>query len=100
MIVIHVLIFNTIITVLSFYILVLKNLWILSLHGNDISQIPEPAFEDRSSITHLALGSNLFYCDYHLKWFSEWVKRDYIEPGIAKCSGPGPQKENLLLARP
>ena len=93
-------IFNTIITVLSFYILVLKNLWILSLHGNDISQIPEPAFEDRSSITHLALGSNLFYCDYHLKWFSEWVKRDYIEPGIVKCSGPGPQKENLLLARP
>merc|ERR550539_1324756 len=78
----------------------LKNLRILSLHGNDISQIPESAFEDRSSITHLALGSNPFYCDCDLKWLSEWVKRDYIEPGIAKCSGPGPQKEKLLLTSP
>ena len=78
----------------------LKNLRILSLHGNDISQIPESAFEDRSSITHLALGSNPFYCDCDLKWLSEWVKRDYIEPGIAKCAGPGPQKEKLLLTSP
>ena len=78
----------------------LKNLRILSLHGNDISQIPESAFEDRSSITHLALGSNPFYCDCDLRWLSEWVKRDYIEPGIAKCSGPGPQKEKLLLTSP
>ena len=83
-----------------FYILGLKNLRILSLHGNDISQIPESAFEDRSSITHLALGSNPFYCDCDLRWLSEWVKRDYIEPGIAKCSGPGPQKEKLLLTSP
>ena len=93
-------IFNTMITVFSFNILGLKNLRILSLHGNDISQIPESAFEDRSSITHLALGSNPFYCDCDLKWLSEWVKRDYIEPGIAKCSGPGPQKEKLLLTSP
>ena len=93
-------IFNTMITVFSFNILGLKNLRILSLHGNDISQIPESAFKDRSSITHLALGSNPFYCDYDLKWLSDWVRRYYIEPGIAKCSGPGPQKENLLLARP
>ena len=78
----------------------LKNLRILSLHGNDISQIPESAFEDRSSITHLALGSNPFHCDCDLRWLSEWVKRDYIEPGIAKCSGPGPQKEKLLLTSP
>ena len=78
----------------------LKNLRILSLHGNDISQIPESSFEDRSSITHLALGSNPFYCDCDLKWLSEWVKRDYIEPGIAKCAGPGPQKEKLLLTSP
>ena len=81
-------------------VLGLKNLRILSLHGNDISQIPESAFEDRSSITHLALGSNPFHCDCDLKWLSEWVKRDYIEPGIAKCSGPGPQKEKLLLTSP
>jgi len=31
----------------------LKNLRILSLHGNDVSMIPERAFEDKSSITHL-----------------------------------------------
>ena len=85
---------------ISVFISGLKNLRILSLHGNDISQIPESAFEDRSSITHLALGSNPFYCDCDLKWLSEWVKRDYIEPGIAKCAGPGPQKEKLLLTNP
>ena len=94
------LIFNTMITVFSFNILGLKNLRILSLHGNDISQIPESAFEDRSSITHLALGSNPFYYDYDLKWRSEWARTDYIEPGILKCSGPGPQKEKLLLPSP
>ena len=36
----------------------LKNLRILSLHGNDISTIPEFAFDDKDSITHLAIGKN------------------------------------------
>ncbi len=31
----------------------LSNLRILSLHGNQISMIPESAFDKRSSITHL-----------------------------------------------
>ena len=78
----------------------LKNLRILSLHGNDISMIPEDAFEDRSSITHLALGSNPFYCNCDLKWLSEWVKTDFIEPGIAKCAAPMTQKDKLLLTSP
>lgn len=34
----------------------LKNLRILSLHGNEISMLPEGAFDDKSSITHLAIG--------------------------------------------
>eukprot|EP00096_Caligus_rogercresseyi_P013821 TRINITY_DN6421_c0_g1_i2.p1 TRINITY_DN6421_c0_g1~~TRINITY_DN6421_c0_g1_i2.p1 ORF type:complete len:1396 (-),score=344.95 TRINITY_DN6421_c0_g1_i2:865-5052(-) len=78
----------------------LKNLRILSLHGNDISTIPEKAFTHTTSITHLALGSNPFYCDCNLKWLSEWVKTDYIEPGIAKCAYPSPLKEKLLWTSP
>ena len=37
----------------------LKNLRILSLHGNDISTIPEFAFDDKDSITHLAIGKKI-----------------------------------------
>lgn len=78
----------------------LKNLRILSLHGNDISLIPERAFTDTTSITHLALGANPFYCDCDMKWLSEWVKTDYIEPGIAKCTQPPSMKDKLLLTSP
>ena len=78
----------------------LKNLRILSLHGNDISTIPEFAFDDKDSITHLAIGSNPFYCDCNLRWLSEWVKADYIEPGIAKCSETPDLKDKLLLTSP
>ena len=62
--------------------------------------VPEDAFEDRSSITHLAVGSNPFYCNCDLKWLSEWVKTDFIEPGIAKCAAPHNQKDKLLLTSP
>ena len=77
-----------------------NNFFICSLHGNDISMVPEDAFEDRSSITHLAVGSNPFYCNCDLKWLSEWVKTDFIEPGIAKCAAPHNQKDKLLLTSP
>ena len=62
--------------------------------------VPEGAFDDKSSITHLAIGSNPFYCDCNLRWLSEWVKADYIEPGIAKCAQTPDLKDKLLLTSP
>ena len=62
--------------------------------------VPEGAFDDKSSITHLAIGSNPFYCDCNLKWLSDWVKADYIEPGIAKCAETPDLKDKLLLTSP
>jgi hypothetical protein len=35
-----------------------------------------------------------------MKWLSEWVKTDYIEPGIAKCSEPAKMRDKLLLTSP
>ena len=35
-----------------------------------------------------------------MKWLSEWVKTDYIEPGIAKCSQPAAMQDKLLLTSP
>uniref|UniRef100_A0A3B3YE97 Slit homolog 2 (Drosophila) n=1 Tax=Poecilia mexicana TaxID=48701 RepID=A0A3B3YE97_9TELE len=72
----------------------------LSLHGNDISLIPEGAFKDLSSLSHLALGANPLYCDCHLQWLSDWVKSGYKEPGIARCAGPGDMTDKLLLTTP
>ncbi|XP_058798231.1 protein slit isoform X2 [Phymastichus coffea] len=78
----------------------LKSLRIISLHGNDISVIPEGAFEDLKSVTHIALGSNPLYCDCNMRWLAEWVKRDYVEPGIARCAEPASMKDKLLLTTP
>uniref|UniRef100_A0A7N6BTP4 Slit homolog 2 (Drosophila) n=1 Tax=Anabas testudineus TaxID=64144 RepID=A0A7N6BTP4_ANATE len=72
----------------------------LSLHGNDISMIPEGAFKDLSSLSHLALGANPLYCDCHMQWLSDWVKSGYKEPGIARCAGPGDMTDKLLLTTP
>uniref|UniRef100_A0A8D3DP39 Slit homolog 2 (Drosophila) n=1 Tax=Scophthalmus maximus TaxID=52904 RepID=A0A8D3DP39_SCOMX len=72
----------------------------LSLHGNDISLIPEGAFKDLSSLSHLALGANPLYCDCHMQWLSDWVKSGYKEPGIARCTGPGDMTDKLLLTTP
>uniref|UniRef100_A0ABD2X9L2 Protein slit n=1 Tax=Trichogramma kaykai TaxID=54128 RepID=A0ABD2X9L2_9HYME len=78
----------------------LKNLRVFSLHGNDISVIPEGAFDDLKSVTHLALASNPLYCDCSMRWLAEWVKKDYVEPGIARCAEPAAMKDKLLLTTP
>ncbi|XP_055314702.1 protein slit isoform X2 [Sitodiplosis mosellana] len=78
----------------------LKNLRVLSLHGNQISMIPEGTFSDLQAITHIALGSNPLYCDCSLRWLSDWVKLDYVEPGIARCQEPESMRDKLLLSTP
>uniref|UniRef100_A0A8C3QLY3 Slit homolog 2 protein n=1 Tax=Cyanoderma ruficeps TaxID=181631 RepID=A0A8C3QLY3_9PASS len=72
----------------------------LSLHGNDISVVPEGAFNDLSALSHLAIGANPLYCDCNMQWLSDWVKSEYKEPGIARCAGPGEMADKLLLTTP
>uniref|UniRef100_A0A8B9RMB7 Slit homolog 1 protein n=1 Tax=Astyanax mexicanus TaxID=7994 RepID=A0A8B9RMB7_ASTMX len=71
-----------------------------SLHGNDIAVIPEGAFKDLSSLSHLALGANPLHCDCGMQWLSDWVKSGYKEPGIARCTGPADMADKLLLTTP
>ncbi|CAF3725088.1 unnamed protein product [Rotaria sordida] len=78
----------------------LKNLRILSMHGNEISTISEGTFNDLPILSHIALGSNPFYCDCHLAWLSSWIKADYVEPGIARCAAPPQMTNKLLLTSP
>ncbi|KAL9920165.1 slit guidance ligand isoform 1-T1 [Glossina fuscipes fuscipes] len=78
----------------------LNNLRVLSLHGNQISMMPEGSFDDLKSLTHIALGNNPLYCDCALKWFSDWIKLDYVEPGIARCAEPEYMKDKLILSTP
>lgn len=47
-----------------------------------------------------AMGGNPLYCDCNMKWFSDWVKTDYKEPGIASCGGPPLMKNKLILTTP
>ncbi|XP_076101991.1 slit homolog 2 protein-like isoform X2 [Mytilus galloprovincialis] len=75
----------------------LKRLRVLSLHGNNFSTIPYGAFKDLISLTHLALGGNPFYCDCNLKWLSDYIKKDYVESGIASCAGPLQMTNKLIL---
>jgi len=46
------------------------------------------------------LGGNPLFCDCGLKWLADWVKRDYLEPGIARCHQPEGMKNKLLLTTP
>ncbi|XP_050293925.1 protein slit isoform X3 [Anthonomus grandis grandis] len=78
----------------------LKSLRILSLHGNQISLIPEGTFAGLKSISHIALGSNPLYCDCSMRWLSDWVKVDYVEPGIAHCAEPPNMKDKSILSTP
>uniref|UniRef100_A0A673AQ51 Slit homolog 1a (Drosophila) n=1 Tax=Sphaeramia orbicularis TaxID=375764 RepID=A0A673AQ51_9TELE len=72
----------------------------LSLHGNEISELPDGIFNDVSSLSHLAIGANPLYCDCRLRWLSDWVKTGYKEPGIARCAGPQGMDGKLLLTTP
>uniref|UniRef100_A0A673MVF6 Slit homolog 3 protein-like n=1 Tax=Sinocyclocheilus rhinocerous TaxID=307959 RepID=A0A673MVF6_9TELE len=72
----------------------------LTLHGNDLSTIPEGAFSHLTSLSHLALGANPLYCDCGLRWLSQWVKAGFKEPGIARCAGPPDMADRLLLTTP
>lgn len=47
-----------------------------------------------------ALGSNPLYCDCGMRWLADWVKKDYVEPGIARCAEPPAMKDKLLLTTP
>ncbi|XP_050396315.1 slit homolog 2 protein [Patella vulgata] len=78
----------------------LEKLRILSLHGNNISSIPYGSFKDLTALRHIALGGNPMYCDCNLKWLSDWIKADFIEPGIALCIGPPQMTHKLLLTTP
>lgn len=35
-----------------------------------------------------------------MRWLSDWIKRDYIEPGIARCSIPIGLKDKVILSTP
>ncbi|CAK9298283.1 unnamed protein product [Gordionus sp. m RMFG-2023] len=78
----------------------LSQLRLLSLHGNRISFLPEQSFQDMKILSHIALGQNELYCDCKMAWLSEWVRKSYIEPGIARCWEPHPMKDKLLLTSP
>uniref|UniRef100_A0A8C8DFP0 Slit homolog 3 (Drosophila) n=1 Tax=Oncorhynchus tshawytscha TaxID=74940 RepID=A0A8C8DFP0_ONCTS len=71
-----------------------------TLHGNDLSTIPEGAFNHLTSLSHLALGANPLYCNCDLRWLSQWVKAGFKEPGIARCTGPPDMADRLLLTTP
>ena len=47
-----------------------------------------------------ALGGNPLYCDCELKWLSDWIKKDFVESGIAACVGPELMTHKLLLTTP
>lgn len=35
-----------------------------------------------------------------MRWLAEWVKKDFVEPGIAKCMDPPNMRDKLLLTAP
>ena len=78
----------------------LSRLRMLSLHSNDLSTIADGAFASLTQIKHVALGANPFYCDCRLGWLAAWLRRDYNEPGIARCTAPEEMADKLLLSTP
>lgn len=57
-------------------------------------------YSEHSIIFFRALGGNPLYCDCGLKWLSDWVKKKYVESGIAACVGPENMKNKLMLTTP
>jgi hypothetical protein len=53
-----------------------------------------------TTLSHIALGLNPFFCDCNLAWLSSWIKNDYVEPGIARCNGPPILANKLILTTP
>ncbi|UYV78700.1 SLIT2 [Cordylochernes scorpioides] len=45
-----------------------------------------------------ALGANPLLCDCHLRWLAERIKKDFVEPGIARCAEPHAMRDRLLLS--
>uniref|UniRef100_A0A669BXZ7 Slit homolog 3 (Drosophila) n=1 Tax=Oreochromis niloticus TaxID=8128 RepID=A0A669BXZ7_ORENI len=92
----------TVAGMINIYMLLFCSLFLSSrtLHGNDLSTIPEGAFNHLSSLSHLALGANPLYCNCDLRWLSQWVKAGFKEPGIARCTGPPDMADRLLLTTP
>uniref|UniRef100_A0A8L7YLJ6 Uncharacterized protein n=1 Tax=Brugia malayi TaxID=6279 RepID=A0A8L7YLJ6_BRUMA len=69
----------------------------LLLDSNDIVYIP-PELNKLKHLVKLALGSNSLYCDCRIAWFSRWIKRRFIEAGIARCELPLNLRNQLLLS--
>lgn len=51
-------------------------------------------------VDYRAMGANPLYCDCSLAWFSDWVKGDFVEPGIARCAEPPTMRDKLVLTTP
>ncbi|KAK3096058.1 hypothetical protein FSP39_022615 [Pinctada imbricata] len=65
-----------------------SNLATLILSYNLLECVASTSFSGLRQLRILALGGNSLYCDCNLKWLSDWIKKDYVESGIASCIGP------------
>ncbi|PBC34806.1 Protein slit [Apis cerana cerana] len=72
----------------------------LDLSNNQIGMLSNDTFRNLTKLSHFALGSNPLYCDCSMRWLAEWVKKDYVEAGIARCMEPPAMRDKLLLTTP
>nr|CAD7400216.1 unnamed protein product [Timema cristinae] len=92
---------NNQISILSNFTFVnLTKLSTLIISYNKLQCIERDALAGLKSLRIMALGANPFYCDCSLQWLADWVKRDYVEPGIARCAEPHNMRDKLLLTTP